>query len=233
MPGRTDADTRILLSYPLKVIAANTTNMALECLQVLSCGWIPEPYCPTNRCRYQHLATIRESDYCNPTYMALGCVQIHTIESQSRTVPPPPTDAHANILPSSAKAIAVSPYVWKVDTTLYMLITTDALAHGKDIPDVDIVIIYDFPRDKDPSLFLQMVGRALERITIFISWSELSAIVRPFFYTKQKSASTIRMSRWRFESSALPSRSFALLELFFVAKHVTYAIRPLTYVCML
>jgi WD40 repeat protein len=50
VPGRTDADTRILLSYSLKVIAANPTNMALECLQVLSCGWIPEPYCPTNRC---------------------------------------------------------------------------------------------------------------------------------------------------------------------------------------
>jgi superfamily II DNA or RNA helicase len=48
----------------------------------------------------------------------------------------------------------------KTNTELRILIATDALAHGKDIPDVDIVIVYGFPRDKDPSLFLQMFGRA-------------------------------------------------------------------------
>ena len=48
----------------------------------------------------------------------------------------------------------------EINTPRRILIATDALAHGKDIPDVDIVIVYGFPREKDPSLFLQMFGRA-------------------------------------------------------------------------
>ena len=45
-------------------------------------------------------------------------------------------------------------------TGLRILVATDALAHGKDVPDIDIVIIYGMPRDKDPSVLWQMFGRA-------------------------------------------------------------------------
>jgi superfamily II DNA/RNA helicase len=48
----------------------------------------------------------------------------------------------------------------EVDTGLRILVATDALAHGKDVPNIDIVIIYGMPRDKDPSVLWQMFGRA-------------------------------------------------------------------------
>lgn len=48
----------------------------------------------------------------------------------------------------------------KQNTGLRVLVVTDALAHGKDIPDVDAVVVYGFPRDKEPSILTQMLGRA-------------------------------------------------------------------------
>jgi superfamily II DNA/RNA helicase len=48
----------------------------------------------------------------------------------------------------------------KINSELRILIATDALAHGKHFPDIDIVVVYGFPREKDSSLFLQMFGRA-------------------------------------------------------------------------
>jgi Helicase conserved C-terminal domain len=44
------------------------------------------------------------------------------------------------------------------DTELQILIAADALARGKNIPDVDIVVIHDLPQEKDPSVCLQMFG---------------------------------------------------------------------------
>jgi hypothetical protein len=41
-----------------------------------------------------------------------------------------------------------------------ILISSEALAHGKDIPDIDIVVIYGMPPDKEPSVFWQKFGRA-------------------------------------------------------------------------
>ena len=41
-----------------------------------------------------------------------------------------------------------------------ILISSEALAHGKDIPDGDIVLIYGLSQDNEPSIFWQKFGRA-------------------------------------------------------------------------
>lgn len=45
-----------------------------------------------------------------------------------------------------------------------ILISSEALAHGKDIPDVDIVVIYGLSRDNEPSIFWQKFGRAARAV---------------------------------------------------------------------
>jgi superfamily II DNA helicase RecQ len=49
----------------------------------------------------------------------------------------------------------------EIDTGLRILVATDALAHGKDVPDIDIVIIYGMPRDKDQQVSF---GKCLEEL---------------------------------------------------------------------
>ena len=46
------------------------------------------------------------------------------------------------------------------NSSIRILVSSDALAHGKDIADIEVVVIYCMPRDKEPSIFLQKFGRA-------------------------------------------------------------------------
>ncbi|KAH8695647.1 hypothetical protein BGW36DRAFT_205301 [Talaromyces proteolyticus] len=56
------------------------------------------------------------------------------------------------------KARVLAKFEPESDTRI--LVSSEYLSHGKDVPDIDIVVIYGTPLDKEPSLFLQKFGRA-------------------------------------------------------------------------